>query len=109
MINWGRKINEDYAWEFSGLHKLREFSDGLSIFEFRCNWDRYLADHTPRLEISLVILNFMVFEFNIYYLWHQDDPEPFDKETKVWTSLDSSNLPTTISTGNWQISETQSD
>ena len=67
------KINENYAWELSGLHMLRQFSDGVDFFEFHINWDRYLADHTPSFQIMLVILNFTIFEFNIYYVWHRDE------------------------------------
>jgi hypothetical protein len=75
MIWWGRKINENYGWELSALHLFRQFSDGITFFEFTINWDRYLGDHTPRFDIMLVVLNFKVIEFNIYYLWHRDHYE----------------------------------
>lgn len=110
MIWWGTKINDNYGWELSALHMLREFSDGLTFFEFQCNWDKYLADHTPRFDVMLVILNFKVFEFNIYYLWHRDDPWPAHNDTKVWINLNSSTLTSTASSGtpkSSQTSETQ--
>lgn len=75
MIWIGTKINEDYAWEISALHSYRSFNDGISFFELNINWDKYLADHTPRFDLMLVILNFKIFEFNIYYMWHRDDEE----------------------------------
>jgi len=72
MILWNGIINKNYAWEFSALHMFRQFADGISFFEFHINWDRYLADHTPKFDIMLIILNISVFEFNIYYLHHRD-------------------------------------
>jgi hypothetical protein len=78
MIWWGRKINDDYAWELCAFHKYRDFSDGVDIFKFNLNWDRYLADHTPRFEFMFIILNFVVCEFNIYYIWHRDNLDESD-------------------------------
>lgn len=75
MIYIGNKINEDYAWELSALHNYRPFKDGLEFFSFIINWDRFLADHTPAFQILLSILNYKIFEFNIYYVWHRDEPE----------------------------------
>lgn len=72
MIWIGNTINKDYAWEIAALHKLRQFSDGISFIEFNVNWDRYIADHTPRFDIMLVICNFTIVEFSIYYVWHRD-------------------------------------
>ena len=72
MIWYGNDLNKTYAWEISGFHMFRTFKDGISFFEFNVNWDRYLSDHTPKLDIMLVILNYKIFEFNIYYKWHRD-------------------------------------
>jgi hypothetical protein len=110
MIWWGTRINDNYGWELSAFHMLREFSDGLTFFEFTCNWDRFLGDHSPRFDMMLVILNFKVFEFNIYYLWHRDEPLPLNNDTIVWTNLNSSISTITASTGipkTSQTSETQ--
>ena len=74
MIWIGHKINDDYAWEFSALHQFREKTDGISFCEFQINWDRFLADHTPQFTIMLVLLNYKIFEFNIYYIHHRDGP-----------------------------------
>ena len=72
MIWYGKDINKDYAWEISALHKIRDFKDGISFIDFDINWDRYLADHTPAFNFSLEILNYKIFEFNIYYQRHRD-------------------------------------
>ena len=73
MIWFGSKIDKDYGWEFVAFHKNRSFDDGLSFIRFEINWDRYLADHTPRFEIRLELFNYTIFDFSIYYLWHRDD------------------------------------
>jgi len=72
MINKSGIINDDYAWELCGIYMLRQFSDGVDFLTLKLNWDRYLADHTPRFEIGLIILNCNIFEFTIYYRHHRD-------------------------------------
>jgi len=72
MIIFNNKINKNYGWELALFHKLRNFSDGVSIIDFKINWDRYLADHTPRFELHFIFLNYTIIEFNIYYLHHRD-------------------------------------
>jgi hypothetical protein len=42
------KISEDYGWEITVFHKLRQTSDGVMFFDGKINRDRYLADHSPR-------------------------------------------------------------
>ena len=69
----GNNITDNYAWEFSALHRLRETKDGISFFEFTVNWDRFIGDHSPKFDFMLVILNYTIFEFNIYYRWHRDN------------------------------------
>jgi len=65
------KINDNYGWEVTVFHKLREASDGVIFFDGKINWDRYLADHSPRFEIHIVIFNYTIIEINIYYLHHR--------------------------------------
>ena len=72
MINFSRRINNDYAWDFDAFAKNRDFSDGVEFFTFIVNWDRYLMDHTPQFQFSLVILNWTIFDFTIYYIHHRD-------------------------------------
>ena len=69
------KISDDYGWEVTAFHKLRKTSDGVTFFDGKINWDRYLADHSPRLEIHLVMFNYTIIEINIYYLHHRDEEE----------------------------------
>lgn len=102
MIFFGGKINKDYGWEISGLHKLRNLNDGISFIELLISWDRYLGDHTPRFEIMFMLLNYKILEFNIYYLHHRD--EEGNPCTVNSISLTQQN---TTSTQNSQVSETQ--
>jgi len=88
MMFIGRKINKNYAWELSGLYLLRLFSDGIDFFEFHINWDRYLADHTPAFEMLLVIFNFKIFEFTIYYIWHRNDVTPVIRKSPCVNNIE---------------------
>lgn len=72
MIFVSKLINKDYAWEISAFNMYRAFSDGISFVEFNVNWDRYEDDHSPGFSVIFVLLNFKVFEFNIYYIHHRD-------------------------------------
>lgn len=72
MNTIGGQLNSDYGWEITLFHKIRNMSDGVSIFDFKINLDRYLADHSPRFEFHLVCFNYTLFEINIYYLHHRD-------------------------------------
>lgn len=70
---FGGTIGNDYAWELDFFYKLRDFKDGVTFFEFVLNWDKYMCDHNPRFEFSLMILNFKIWEFSIYNVWHVDN------------------------------------
>lgn len=65
-------ISDDYGWEVTVFHKLREATDGILFVDTKINWDRYHGDHSPRFEIHLVVWNYTLFEMNIYYLHHRD-------------------------------------
>ena len=71
MILAGSKINKDYGWEVALFHKLRDFSDGITFWKAKINWDRYYADHSPRFGIHIVLLNYTLIEVNVYYLHHR--------------------------------------
>ena len=66
------KVNDDYGWEVTVFHKIRNVSDGVSFFDMKVNWDRYFADHSPRFELCVVLFNYTIIEVNIYYLHHRD-------------------------------------
>ena len=71
MIFFAKKITKNFAFEFSSFHKLRMFKDGISFCEFNINLDLYEDDHNPKFGIFLNILNFKIFEFNIYNVNHK--------------------------------------
>lgn len=50
-------IFKDIFWELQLFGLIREFSDGLTFFEFKINWDRYEDDHSPAFQVELTILN----------------------------------------------------
>jgi len=72
MMTIGGKINSDYGWEITVFHKIRNIADGIIFFEKKINWDRYLADHSPRFEFHVIVFNYVIIEINIYYLHHRD-------------------------------------
>ena len=57
----------------STLYKLRDYSDGITFFDFKINLDLYEDDHKPYFEIQLTVLNFMIFHFEIYNMYHLED------------------------------------
>lgn len=82
MITFNGKFGRDYGLEIVLFHKLREYSDGITFWESKINWDRYLADHSPKFTIHIVLLNYTLIEINIYYLHHRpiEDEKTIEKE-----------------------------
>ena len=72
MNTIGGKLSSDFGWEITVFQKIRNISDGLSIFDVKINFDRYIADHSPRFEFHIVMLNHTLVEIGIYYLHHRD-------------------------------------
>lgn len=72
MNTIGGKVSSDYGWEITAFRKIRDISDGLSILDVKINFDRYIADHSPRFEFDIVLLNHTLVEISIYYLHHRD-------------------------------------
>jgi hypothetical protein len=70
MIGLSVKLGEKFALDFSCLHMVRSFRDGITVFKPKINIDYFKGDHNPKLEISLEILNLMIFELNIYNVNH---------------------------------------
>lgn len=62
-----------YAWELTFLNTPRAWKDGLTVFDFRINWDRYLYDHSPRFEFDLTLLNVNLIQFSYFFRYHRDD------------------------------------
>jgi hypothetical protein len=73
-MNWKffcGKINEDYSWELELFRRWRNSkNDGKTFFELKANLDVYPSDHNPRFEFYLIIFNFLIFDFEIYNIWH---------------------------------------
>ena len=54
------------VFEIAGLYPVRRLGDGLTVFEFKINFDRYVSDHTPKFSIQLLICNINVLEISVY-------------------------------------------
>ena len=66
-------LDHEYFLEFTFFRKIRQFKDGITFFDFHINLDLYEADHNPKFDIFLMILNYKIFEFNIYTNTHYWD------------------------------------
>jgi len=71
MFSGGGKINIDYGWELTLFKQMRDFSDGITFFEEKLNWDKFKGDHSPKLEAHIILFNFTIIEFTVYYLHHR--------------------------------------
>lgn len=72
---FGSKIGENYAWDLGIFYKYRDFKDGIDFFIIEITFDKYLCDHNPKFEFAIKILNFMIIDFDIYNIWHIDNPK----------------------------------
>ena len=75
MLYWNGKVTKNYNWELDFFRFIRRFRDGITFFEFEINWDRYKDDHSPKFGVSLHVMNFTIFEFNIYANLHHYNSE----------------------------------
>lgn len=73
MICSSFRISNKYAFEFSAFHLIRKFKDGISFIEATANLDLYEGDHNPKFTVMLLLLNFKIFEINIYSVNHCSD------------------------------------
>lgn len=71
MKTFFKKINKNYGIELTFFNKIRSYSDGITFFNININLDRYEADHSPKFEFSLTILNVILIDMMIYYLHHR--------------------------------------
>jgi len=80
MMNFSGKYGKNYGWELELFYKYRDLSDGLDVFRFDITLDRYPGDHNPQFNFGLKLFNFIIFEYDIYNVWHMDHPHsPFYK------------------------------
>jgi len=71
LTSWfGRPVH--MAIECTLINKVREFSDGIDIFNLIFNVDTYKGNHTPRIVFVLTILNVNIIEFGLYNINHYD-------------------------------------
>jgi len=63
-------VSKNYAIDFCGLYVIRKMKDGITFFHLNVNTDYYEADHNPKLNFSLIILNCIIFELTIYNKHH---------------------------------------
>ena len=75
MILIGTKLGDNYAWEISLFHKIRNFSDGISFGNITAKLDTYKGDHNPKFILSVELLNFCIGEFIVYNRHHCEDGE----------------------------------
>jgi len=66
------KLSKNYAIELSLFNIVRDFSDGISFFEFEINLDLFEDDHKPSFDIYLMIFNCMIFQFWVYNVNHKN-------------------------------------
>jgi len=66
------KLSKNYAIELSLFNIVRDFSDGISFFEFEINLDLFDEDHKPSFDIFLIIFNCMIFQLWIYNINHKN-------------------------------------
>lgn len=75
-MTWFGKIGPNYGWEVSLFNKMLGFNKHITFVSFDCEWawdKKY--DHHPQFRMILEILNWVLFEFNIYYLHHRDNDD----------------------------------
>jgi len=73
MLWISKKVSKKYVMCLSGFHMIRKFKDGISFFEFVINHDLFKGDHNPHFRIMLIFLNFKVFEFEVYNIYHKEE------------------------------------
>lgn len=59
-------VSKNYAIDLCGFYAIRKMQDGITFFDLNVNTDFYEADHNPKLNFSLIVLNYTIFELTIY-------------------------------------------
>jgi hypothetical protein len=59
MIGLVKHIQLPNRWSFEMqlFAFVRSWKDGITPFELRINWDRFVSEHSPAFQIELTILN----------------------------------------------------
>ena len=66
----GVSLTKNYTLDWNFFWKVRDFEDGVKFFNFDINLDLYEDDHKPSFNICLEILNYTIFEIEIYNINH---------------------------------------
>lgn len=75
----GVKLTKNYSLDWNFFWKVRSFEDGIKFLTFDINLDLYESDHKPSFNIYLGILNYTIFEIEIYNVNHLLEEEEDDK------------------------------
>jgi hypothetical protein len=75
MLGFSFKINKKYAFDIAAFYKVRDFHDGIDFFNSEINLDLFKGDHNPQFNIFLMLFNFMIFEIDIYNMFHVPEEE----------------------------------
>jgi hypothetical protein len=68
LFNW--KITKNFALDISCFYFCRHIKDGIDWISFEIDSSWFEGDHNPQFSIIFIILNFIIFEFNIYNKHH---------------------------------------
>ncbi len=66
MICFCTKLTKTHFFALTLLHKVRNFSDGWSFVNFEVNLDLYEHEHNPQFRVYFMLLNYTIFELEIY-------------------------------------------
>jgi hypothetical protein len=73
LIDKEAKDHVQMAWELELFRKIRDWDDGLSVVETKCDFSWYKGDHQPSFELSLVLFNWTIFQLLVYNIKHVED------------------------------------
>jgi len=58
------------AWELELIERFRNWDDGFSFLELKCDFSWFKGDHKPSFEFNLVMFNYTVFNLIVYNTQH---------------------------------------
>lgn len=68
---WFTGLWNDWSLEIQLFAPTRKFSDGITFFEGKINYDRYESYHAPAFQMELTILNL----YNHIWIYKTNDHE----------------------------------
>lgn len=70
MIGLSTRLGKNYAIDVAGFYRVRSLKDGISLVGFDVDFSWYKADHHPKFEVVLIVLNFMILDISVYNIHH---------------------------------------